>query len=127
MKYDRRYNERYPLPGATVKYQIDVDKAAEKPVKDITHGGVCFEFSHSTEVGSELEIEIAIPGKGTLVLKGNIVWTAVENTKKTGYAAMQFLPFGTDNRYNSMENHDKLRELILECIEQNPPNIKFKL
>jgi len=43
VKYDRRYNERYPLPGATVKYQIDVDKAAEKPVKDITHGGVCFD------------------------------------------------------------------------------------
>jgi hypothetical protein len=127
LKYDRRYNERYPLPGATVSYKLNADNAVDKTLKDITHGGVCFEFSHSTEVGSQLEIEITIPGKESLVLKGNIVWTAVENVGEPGYAAIQFLPFGTDKRYNSMENHDKLKELIMECIEQNPPNIKFKL
>ena len=127
MKYDRRYNERYPLPGATVLYRINSERATETPVKDITHGGVCFEFSHSTDVGSQLEIEISIPGKDSLILKGNIIWTALEGTDTPGYAAMQFLPFGTDNRYNTMENHDKLRDVILECIEQNPPNIKFKL
>jgi hypothetical protein len=127
LKYDRRYNERYPLPAAKVRYKVDENEVHGKSVKDITHSGVCIEFSHSTEVGSQIEIELTIPGKDSLVLKGNIVWTGFQNADKAGYAGMQFLPFGTDERYNTMDDHDKLRKLIMECIEENPPNIKFRI
>ena len=127
MSYERRYSERYPLPDAKITYKLGTGDSDETPVKDITHGGVCFEFSHSAEVGHQLEIEFEIPGKAKFVLKGNIVWTSAGSEDDPGFAAAQFLPYGTDERYNSMKNRDRLRNIIKECIDKNPPNIKFRL
>lgn len=127
MSYERRYSDRYPVPDAKVVYRLKSGDEDQKPIKDITHSGVCFEFSHSTEVGHELEIELIIPGKDKIVLKGNIVWTSVTEERPEGFAAAQFLPFGTDERYNTMDSHKKLRNLIKECIDKNPPNIKFRI
>lgn len=127
MTYERRYSERYKLPGAKINYKTDNGNGHEKSVKDITHSGICFEFSHTGEEGNKLEIELIIPGRDKIVLKGNIVWTSVESQSGPGFAAAQFLPFGTDERYNTMENHKKLRDLMQACIEDNPPNIKFRI
>ena len=126
-KYEKRNTERYPLPGAKVQYKLEDGQSAETPVKDITQGGICFEFSHSAKEGYKIEIELQIPGKEQLTLKGNIVWTAVTTANDPNYAAMQFLPFGTDERYNSMDNHKRLKKLLMECLEDNPPNIRFKI
>jgi hypothetical protein len=127
VKYEKRNTERYAVPGSRVEYKLEGGQSAETPVKDITHGGLCFEFEHSAEEGNLIEIEIRIPGREKLVLKGNIVWTSISSTDDPNYAAMQFLPFGTDERYNSMKYHERLKKLLKQCIEDNPPNIKFKL
>lgn len=126
-QYERRYTDRYPLPGAKVQYNLEGGNSDETPVKDITQGGLCFEFTHSADEGHQIEIELKIPGMGNLVLKGNIVWTSVSSGDDPDMAAMQFLPFGTDDRYNSMENHKRLKKVLQECFKNNPPNIKFKL
>ncbi len=126
-EYERRYTERYPLPEAKVEYKLEDGASAKAPAKDITQGGLCFEFSHSAEKGHLVEVILQIPGKANLTLKGNIVWTSVSQSENPNLAAIQFLPFGTDDRYNTMENHKKLKHLLQECLEDNPPNIKFKL
>jgi hypothetical protein len=126
-QYERRYTDRYPLPGAKVQYNLDGGNSDETSVKDITQGGLCFEFSHNADEGHRIEIELKIPGMDNLVLKGHIVWTSVSSGNDPNLAAMQFLPFGTDNRYNSMDNHERLKKVLQECLKNNPPNIKFRL
>jgi len=112
---DRRYTDRFTVPDGKVIYKLSTGKATAAPIKDITNGGLCFELDEITHIGNQIELEILIPGKTKLILKGNIRWASLGAEEDRGFAGVQFLPFGTDDRYNSMKSHDQLRAVIDYC------------
>ena len=64
--------------------------------------------------GAFIEIEIAIPTKQKLVVKGHVIWTKQKESNRPGFAVVQFLPVGTDERFNSTENISQINDLIDE-------------
>ena len=58
-------------------------------------------------------MSIKIKDKETINVRGNVVWTQTsrENEFKKANAVVQFLPFGTDERYNSLQSYDLLAQL----------------
>jgi hypothetical protein len=105
---DRRHSYRFEVPGAQVKYELGNGESAEVPMKNITHGGVCFGIIDMVNEGTFMELEILFPGDVKITIKGNIVWSNESD------AAIQFLPFGTDERYNSFQCHQLLKGILTE-------------
>ena len=105
---ERRHSDRFEIPGASVNYVLQDGNQAHMPLRNITHGGVCFGVEHSLAKGDLVEIDIKLPGNAEISVRGNVVWVSKLD------AAVQFLPFGTDERYNTFTNYQKLKELLTE-------------
>ena len=86
-----------------VNYVLQDGNKAQMPLKNITHGGICFSVEHSLEKGDLVELDIKLPGNAEISVKGNVVWSSRLD------AAVQFLPFGTDERYNSFKDFNAIQ------------------
>jgi hypothetical protein len=124
-------DSKYPQSGSGTAYywpnkstyrgtgfNLQNGEAAMKPMKDLTYSGVCFEVDGIMTVGDLIEMRIILPGEESITLKGNIIWSEMNASSKIVYTAVQFLPFGTDERYNSMEIYQKLKKIVsaYECL-----------
>ena len=109
---ERRHADRFEIPGARVEYRLNGSISSKMPLRDITNGGARFAVQHRFTRGDEVKLEIRIPSRDQISLKGFIVWATDID------AAVQFLPFGTDDRYNSFESYEKIKALMNECINQ---------
>jgi hypothetical protein len=109
---ERRHADRFEIPGAQVEYRLNGSFSSKMPLKDITNGGARFAIQHRFTRGDEVELEIQIPMKDQISVKGFIVWATEAD------AAVQFLPFGTDDRYNSFESYEQIKTLMRECVNQ---------
>lgn len=107
---ERRHSDRFEIPGAMVQYQMNGEIKTQLPLKDITNGGVRFNISHNLQKGDFLELEIEIFENEKIIVKGNVVWATKDD------AAVQFLPFGTDERYNSFESYQQIKNLMSDCV-----------
>ena len=107
---ERRHSDRFEVPGAMVQYQMNGEIKNQMPLKDITNGGIRFNISHHLQKGDFIELEIEIPENEKITVKGNVVWATNVD------AAVQFLPFGTDERYNSFESYQQIKNLMNEYI-----------
>jgi len=107
---ERRHSDRFEIPGAMVQYQMNGEIKTQMPLKDITNGGVRFGVSHDLHKGDYLELEIELPRNERISVKGNVVWATKAD------AAVQFLPFGTDEKYNSFESYQQIKNLMRNCI-----------
>jgi Tfp pilus assembly protein PilZ len=108
---ERRHSDRFEIPGARVNYYVNDGEEIQMPLKNITHGGICFEIMYPLELGELVEVDIKLPGNNEIFVKGNVVWT----TELA--AAVQFLPFGTDERYNSFKSYQQIKEVLTEHIK----------
>jgi Icc-related predicted phosphoesterase len=54
--------------------------------------------------------QLAELSNGALSVPEN--WSELNESENVSYAAVQFLPFGTDERYNSMEIYQKLKKIV---------------
>ncbi len=108
---ERRHSDRFEILGARVNYSLQNGKKAQMPLRNITHGGICFSIEHHLEKGDLVELDIKLPGNAEIFVKGNVVWASKLD------AAVQFLPFGTDIRYNSFTSYQKLKELLTEHVK----------
>ncbi|KPL14752.1 MAG: hypothetical protein AMS23_00215 [Bacteroides sp. SM1_62] len=124
LNQDRRNLVRFKIPGAKVRYkQHKGFREAEEAsgvmaVVDITRISIRFEAKDFLYPGSLIDLELIIPGKKkSIKVKGNIVWSSEATSDQPGYAVVQFLPFGSDERYNTMEAHEQLRKLSEEYME----------
>ena len=109
---DRRNTDRFNISGAQILYKPENGEAALKPMKDLTLSGVCFQVDEKMPAGYFLELRVIIHGNESIMLKGNVVWSKFMEAEGIIFTAVQFLPFGTDERYNSMENYQKLKKLV---------------
>jgi len=114
---DRRYCERFEVPGAQVLYKLNQGVCARTQLKNITKSSVRFEIKHDAKPGDFVELEIQIPRKERICAKGNIVW--ISNSKPPYYSVVQFLAFSTDKRYNSLECLEQLKRVEAEYFLAN--------
>jgi PilZ domain len=108
---ERRHSDRFEIPGARVNYYLKDGKEGQMPLRNITHGGICFGIEDPLEKGDLVEVNIKLPGQCEIFVKGNVVWASKMA------AAVQFLPFGTDERYNSFTSYQKIKEVLTEYVK----------
>ena len=108
---ERRHSDRFEIPGARVNYSMENGKKVQMPLRNITHGGICFGIEQPLEKGELVEVDIKLPGNAEIYVKGNVVWASKFD------AAVQFLPFGTDERYNSFKSYQKIKEVLTEHVK----------
>jgi hypothetical protein len=111
---DRRHAVRLEVKGAEVFYKLESGQTSYKPLRDITKSSARFDVDHTIKHGDPIELEIIVPGKVNIVVKGKIIRLSDPASEHPSYAVVQFVPFGTDERYNSMLSYNQLSALIEE-------------
>jgi len=111
--YDRRYLDRLEIPGAKVEYILQNGRTARTGLINLTKISVRFYIIHKFIAGELVNLSIKVKNRKTINVKGNVVWSqkAKENEYKKANAVVQLLPFGTDERYNSIESYELLTQL----------------
>lgn len=115
---ERRYLDRFEVPDARVVYRVEENIKHVGSLADITKISVRFEVGRDFNPGDRISLEIMIPDKETISVRGHVVRTINPNGEKPAYVAVQFLPFGSDDRYNSMENYSRLDALTQEYTQK---------
>ena len=113
---ERRHLDRFKIPGAEISYKLLDGSWSCVILIDITRSGVRFEIKNTVNVGEIIELEIIVPKKDKIFIKGHVVWTSKSNSENPSYAVVEFLPFGSDERYNSMHSYEQLKELSEEYL-----------
>jgi hypothetical protein len=111
---ERRYLDRFEVPDAQVVSYSNGSLTSTGTLADITKISARFEISHRVNIGDLLDLEIIIPEKGSIFIKGQVVRIVLSGTNSPPSVAVQFFPFGTDQRYNSMASYQQLNELTSE-------------
>jgi hypothetical protein len=114
---ERRHIDRFKIPGAEVSYKLPDGSSSRVKLVDITRSGVRFEINNPVIVGEIIELEIIVPQKENIFIKGHVVWTSKPDSENLAYAVVQFLVFGSDERYNSMYCYEQLKELSEEYLQ----------
>jgi hypothetical protein len=114
---ERRHLDRFKIPGAEVSYKLPNGSSSCVKLVDITRSGIRFETKNGVNIGEIIELEIIVPRKDKIIIKGHVVWTSNPDSKNLPYAVVQFLVFGSDERYNSMQSYEQLKELSEEYLQ----------
>ena len=99
IKYERRYLDRFMIPGAKIHYQLQNGFSATTNLIDFTKISARFYVNHKMQAGDIIDLDIIAKRKEKISVKGHVVWTHEQNKS---IAVVQFLPFGTDKKINSM-------------------------
>jgi hypothetical protein len=116
---ERRILERFHVPNAVVKYQLEALFSDQLPVErngkliDLTVKGVRFESEEEIKAGSRLNIEIILENDERIPLIGNVVWTKELGDGKTN-SVVEFIDFDDDDEFNSYDSLEKLEALEKE-------------
>lgn len=111
--FDRRHYERLSILGAKVLYKRKNGQFGLMPVKDLTLNSICFRIEHPLRMGEYLKLFIIIPNQEAIKIRGMVTRLAIPT-----YAVVQFFAFGADERYNSMDSYQQLKELMDEYLHQ---------
>ena len=110
--YDRRHSNRFSITGARVHFTNRSNEVVQVALADLTNSSVRFKIDEELIIGDELMIGIDVPEIRLVVVRGTVVWSANPLIEEPAYAVVQFLPFGTDSRYNSMHVREQIRNII---------------
>ena len=113
---ERRQSPRLKLIGAHVIYRLNKGRYSLKLLHDISKSCARFDVDHALELGDYLEIILIIPKKERIYLKCSIIRVSNPDSEYPPYVVAKFLPFTTDERYNSMKSFHQLHELIDEYL-----------
>jgi hypothetical protein len=120
--FDRRHSDRFAINGGKVHFESMSGDFVSAHLIDLTHSSVRFEIKEAMIIGDGIEVEIDIPGFHIVSVKGRVVWTSDILLDKPAFAVVQFLPFGTDLRYNSMKTRDQVRTIIDKFCHRIKPS-----
>jgi hypothetical protein len=115
---ERRYLDRFEVPGAEVVYRFAGGTESRGSLADITKISVRFETDHQFNAGDHIELEIFIPERNSISVRGNVVRIVNASSQAPVSVAVQFLPFGSDERYNTMESYSQLNNLTEEYMQK---------
>ena len=114
---ERRHLDRFNIPGAEIIYKLPDGTSSRVKLVDATRSGVRFEINNPVIIGEIIELEIIVPQNDNIFIKGHVVWTSKPDSENPAYAVVQFLVFGSDERYNSMQSYEQLKELSEEYLQ----------
>jgi hypothetical protein len=114
--FDRRHAHRISIPEAMIRYTRKNGQSGEMPLIDLTKSSACFIIEHELKFGEMLELEIIIPNKDQINLKSIVIRISDPAEELVSYAVVQFLAFGTDERYNSLHAYEQLTQLLNEYV-----------
>jgi hypothetical protein len=110
--FERRHADRFRVPGATLRIFQNGNVSENYSVTDMTKSSIRFEITHSILKGEAVKVELNIPEMDSVTLKGYVIWAVDPQVDDNATAVVQFLPFGTDERYNSIECHEHLSRIV---------------
>jgi len=122
LKKDRRYLDRFKIPGAKVIYkqregfQGAKSVSARTPLIDLTHISCRFEVNHTLQPGAIVDLQILVSGKRKIKVVGYIVWASEAQLGRPSMAVVQFYSFGTDRRYNTLHSLKQLKKLSAQYL-----------
>lgn len=121
LKLERRYLDRIKIPGAEVEYKSKDGNTTKGELIDLTKISVKFYIDCELNEGDFIEIVIYVEDREEIHVKGNIVWIKIvnENNISRTVGVVQFLPFGSDERYNSLDCYEKLIKLEKDYSKDN--------
>ena len=111
---DRRHADRYKVPNAKIKYRLSSGTGDITPMNDMAQNSASFQVNHDIKPGEIIELEILIPAKEKITVKATCVRITAQESSNLAFAAVQFLPFSTIERYNSFKSQEQLRTLVEE-------------
>ena len=111
---DRRHADRYKVPNAKIRYRLSSGTSDITPMKDMAQNSASFQVNHDIKPGDIIELEILIPAKERITVKATCVRITAQESSNLTFAAVQFLPFSTIERYNSFKSQEQLRILVNE-------------
>ena len=117
---DRRHADRYAVPNAKIKYRLSSGHGDVTPLKDMAQNSASFQINHAVQPGEAIELEILIPAKDKISLKATCVRISSQQNSNLSFAAVQFLPYSTIERYNSFRSQEQLHELVEEFRKTLP-------
>ena len=120
--YDRRHSDRYYVAGGKVHFTTHKGEPAFSPLADLTQSSIKFEIDEELIVGDQIEVVIEVPGFRVISVKGWVAWTSNPLLDSPAFAVVQFLPFGTDPRYNTMRSHDQIKTIIEQRSRRIAPD-----
>ena len=71
--FDRRHRDRLKILGAEVIYTLKNGQFAIKPLMDLTRNSARFEVEHSIQNKDFIKLEIVVPGKDKIPVKGTVI------------------------------------------------------
>jgi hypothetical protein len=106
--FERRHADRFAIPGAQMRILRNGMTSEVLQVEDMTKSSIRFQIERSVMPGQEIEIELKVPDMDPLILKGHVIWAIDPQGEEKAKAVIQFLPFGTDERYNTIQTYEQL-------------------
>lgn len=108
---ERRTIDRFVIPNAKVRYRLANGVSGVGELIDLSRSAIRFEVYFPLIEGSLLEVTIELPNRDEITLKGHVVWTFEIRRENKCFAVVQFLPFGTDDRYNRPDSLAKIKAI----------------
>jgi len=119
--FDRRHSERFSVAGAKLHFKTHHGDTVESEIADLTNSSVRFKIAHDPISEDIIEVGIDVPGFHLVRIRGRIIWKSDPAQENPAFAVMQFLPFGTDERYNSMGTRNQIKTIIEKHTQRNEP------
>ncbi|MEJ2543969.1 MAG: PilZ domain-containing protein [Calditrichaceae bacterium] len=120
---ERRSIKRIQVPGAKIRLKkttgLGVFNLLSKPSEliDISKSGISFRIEEECRYGETVCFRITFPDGRNFSLKGRIRWYN-DGTPENPRVGVQFYPFGSGRRYNSIKALEYLRNMDGQQIEK---------
>jgi hypothetical protein len=111
---DRRHADRYAVPNAKIKYRLSSGTGEVTSLRDMAQNSASFPIKNSIQPGDSIELEILIPSMEKVSLKATCVRISSQPSTNLTFAAVQFLPYSTIERYNTFRSQEQVKNLIEE-------------
>ena len=114
-RIEKRECERFVITGAAVYYKKDAFfhkpdySYYSYPVSLMSKGGMGFLCDDLFDAGAKMMLKLIVPDEEPVIIKGKVVWSAVNPEKSYKYrAGVQFDPYGEKKGQNPHDILDKI-------------------
>lgn len=117
---ERRKIIRFKIPGAMAFFSeispLNISRrlSGDGLIDDISIKGIRFSTESKLYNGISLFLDLIIPGKEQLSLKGNVVWVSDKQKNNQYFAFIEFIEFSDDEGFNPYNIKTVLENILNE-------------
>ncbi|MCB0283980.1 MAG: PilZ domain-containing protein [Calditrichae bacterium] len=117
---ERRKIIRFKIPGSMVFFsEISPLKVTQRLsgdglIDDISIKGIRFSTESQLYSGLSLNLDLIIPGREQISLKGNVVWISGKQKNDQYFAFVEFIEFSDDEGFNPAHLQNVLETILNE-------------